>query len=146
MNNIDNIDNNSTKSLVAFRPANDDDTPFILNSWLKSYRNGVCSQHVPNEIYYKYQHKIIENLLLDATVTVAVSLEDSTQIIGYIATTQPFLCHYIYVKYPFRKLGIAEQLYNGANRPQICTHLPRGFPILKEKHNLVFNPFWRTDK
>ena len=65
-----------TEEIINLREAQDQDVPFITNSWLKSYRHGgAMTKHVPNDIYYAQHHSVLERILPRGVVVVALPLE-----------------------------------------------------------------------
>ena len=100
---------------VFVRSASKEDVPFITSSWLRSFREGgsFCKR-VPNNIYYHYHHKIMEQLLPRSYVLVATNESDPNHILGWlcgeIVDTVPVV-HYVYVKAPMRRFGIAKHLF-----------------------------------
>jgi GNAT superfamily N-acetyltransferase len=112
--------------MVTFRPFSASDHNFIMNSWLKSWRNGPPRQ-LPNEQYYREQTFVVQQILANSRVVVACNPEDETQIFGYIvAQDSPAarFVHYLYVKQPYRRLGIARALVKetGLRAPLFTTH------------------------
>lgn len=102
--------------LVAFRPAVEEDTRFILSSWLRSHRDARLARAWTNTVYYRVWHTVARRLL-DRTATgevvvlVACNAEHPDQIFGWVAVEpRRHLLHYVYVKFPFRRQGIAREL------------------------------------
>jgi len=111
------------------------DQNFILNSWLKSARNTPEFTNVSNDIYYKhYAAYILKNI--EHTVLL-VELLDPDFIYGYICVDHANkVIHFTYLKYTFRKLGIAKKLFEVAHPDYTAL-----FYHPKNKH--PFNPFIR---
>lgn len=132
---------------IRIRPANEEDVPFIFNSWLKSYRTSPFGKKLSNSIFYPEHHKLLERLLKTSSVLVACSNNDPSQIYGYICTALIegiFTVHYIYVKHTFRKLGIAKVLYasvNPQNEKGIYTHNNYIADNLSPKYQLLYHPY-----
>jgi GNAT superfamily N-acetyltransferase len=131
-------------SLCNYRSYHEDDRNFILNSWLKSYKDSMVCKEIPSEIYYETQRELVSKVLDGAQVLVACSPESDKQIFGYIAYEHPGLIHYIYVKFPYRKFGIGTSLMEQSEvvAPYISTHLPRKH---KKAPEVIYNPYllWR---
>ena len=111
---------------VVTRQANAQDVPFIFSSWLKSYHNSNFALSIPSTMYFKEQHKLIEQIITRSTVLVAVNPEDQSQIYGWIcadtAGAVPII-HYLYVKHPYRKFGLGRMLVDLiSTEPFIYTH------------------------
>lgn len=91
------------------------DIPFIINSWLKSFRSSRWAGSLPNNVYWDAYHKAIEVILErpDTTVSVACLSENPDQILGYIVYC-PDAVHYLYVKLSLRRHGIGKRLLTSA--------------------------------
>lgn len=133
---------------VTLREASQTDVGFIYNSWLKSYRSSPNVSKVHHQLYYAGQHKLIENLLKACKVIVACNPEDSEQIYGFIIGEEidSVLCiHFVYVKQPFRALGIGKLLLNAfkhnIDTTCIYTHHTVVGGKLAEKYNIYFHPY-----
>lgn len=102
------------------------DERFVRSSWVKSYRKHECK--CTASWYWRVQQLLIDQLLKTSTIKVAVDSTDDTQILGYIVgdTRHKPTLHFIYVKNPFRRLGIGTTLFRSVfNQPGeqvICTH------------------------
>lgn len=128
--------------MITLRPMKVEDYNFISNSYLKSYRNAPGVSILDNSIYYDEFKKRLDYLLLNTECIVACHVDDPDQIFGYRIGSKPII-HYVYVKWPFRRLGIAKQLladYNLGNGATVVTHQPRGWSKLAEKYRLIFDP------
>lgn len=107
---------------VRVRPYVEEDKPLIMSSWLRSYRKGCDdARRIFRPLYFSSQQDWIRGILArpDARVIVACSpgrddLDERT-IFGWLCyepnprMDRPTL-HYLYVKEPFRELGVASQL------------------------------------
>jgi hypothetical protein len=96
-------------SEIEIRPAKPDDLPFIYATWLKSYRTSQFAQNIESKIYFSWHHKIIESILTRSQVVIAHPTGQPNIIVGYLVT-EPNVVHYCYVKFQFRKLGVATNL------------------------------------
>jgi len=140
-----------------YRQALPGDLPFVYNSWLKGYRDrSRWAQSIPSQIYFSNHKKVIEKVLHNpgARILLAVSPECAEQIFGYLVyqeTPQNItMLHYLYVKQPYRGIGLAGTLVNMVSKltahdktvPMIATHnFDTGWEAMSEKWNLVFNPY-----
>lgn len=128
--------------LWQLRPGNKADESFYYSSWLKSFRDASLVSGISNTVYYSRFHDLIENLLNDplTAVVVACSPDDPEQIFGYcvatIADTGNVL-HWVYIKHPFRKFGIARDMV-GKVSPVVHTTKARPSAALG---NSVYDPF-----
>lgn len=95
---------------------------FVYNSWLHSYRSSRFAKSIDSKIYYTFHHMIIERILNRPTAKVLIATHKDTPdtILGYIAL-DAFKCptiHFVYVKHPFRCLGIGRALLKAARGPK----------------------------
>lgn len=132
------------------------DFKFILDSWLQSNRLSESSYNIPTDTYYKHHRAYVEHALTGATnsTTVLCDPQDPDTILGYVvySTIKPII-YYMYVRKPFRRLGLGRLLLEGVRRDfgdaetVICTHLPRRSKTqrkwrkLASDLNLSYNPY-----
>lgn len=138
----------SPLDFVAIRNGNENDEPFIFNSWLRSYINSEDSKHVPKSNYYVGQHKVIEDTLNATNVRVAHHFEDVNHVLGYIVfeydEPRKAIVHWLFVKRPFRSYGIARMLWKSVTDDAAMvfhTHSSFASVKLKEKYTSVYNPY-----
>lgn len=96
---------------IRLRPQLPEDESFIFNSWLRSYHKRAYG--APNNVYFLGQHEVIKRRLEKSLVTLAVDPEDGDHIYGYIVyelRDGVTAAHWLYVKFPFRRMGIATML------------------------------------
>ena len=135
------------------------DLNLILSTWLKSYRNSEFAVAVPNNIYFPFHQGLITQILLheNNNVTILCSPEDPDQIIGYIVynVKEPII-YYVYIKYPFRRLGLGCYIFEGIKKHYDdnlnlgkyaihCTHKPRNWRKIARPNNLIYNPYVVSD-
>lgn len=139
---------NFLNTQINFRPATQADVNFIFNSWLKSNRHSNAATGVLNPVYFAQHHLLIEGLCKQSKVIMAVNAEDSSQIYGYSVTQEiegAQVIHYIYVKEPYRRLGLAGMLLAtvGINlqEPFFATHRTNVCKNFDNKYSLVYNPY-----
>lgn len=113
----------SLQGVTTFRAARPSDVPFILDSWIKSFRESPWAGVVPNNQFYAVTREAIEGLLArGAKLTIACSRADEDQILGWTClepVRDGTACHFTYVKDPYRKRGLAtELLTHGTHSPQ----------------------------
>jgi len=141
----------TNKLPIKYRPMMESDTSFIYSSWLKSYRNSPFAQHMVNDVYYDNYKLAIKEVLERPTtqVIMACNVDDPDQIFGYVvleAVGEAKLLHYVYVKYPNRKLGIAKTMLQVAipefgQEYTVTSHASHNFSKLANRFMLVYNPF-----
>lgn len=103
------------KMEVIVRPMIEEDYNFVIQSWLKSYKhNSYFCKRIRDNIYYKYHHKVITQILARASTSVLIAIDPVEKVIlGYLVTEKfenKDLVHYAYVKTSFRDLGIGGSL------------------------------------
>jgi hypothetical protein len=82
---------------------------FIINSFLKSYRDS--KKELNNQEYYSTYSKIILDFISRFEIKVAVNPDNQDQIYGWLMCDPVSNCLiYAYVKYPFRRFGIFNEL------------------------------------
>lgn len=137
-----------------FREPTADDVAFIYNSWLKSFRgNSAWAKDIPAQIFYDNHKRVLARILGESGVVVACNPESPEQIFGY-GVYQPTsahvaVVHFVYVKHPFRRLGIGRAIHQTALRlaehddslPSVATHITSAWEVLREKWNMVYNPY-----
>jgi GNAT superfamily N-acetyltransferase len=102
---------------VKIRDFRDEDLNFILNSWLKSFKPSYYAGSIPDDMYWDVYESVFRRILKNSDVNVACDPESEYTIYGYSVTEDldvPVV-HWIYVKQPFRSLGIAKDLVNASD-------------------------------
>ena len=132
----------------------DEDLNFILSSYLKSYRTAGDNVRMTNEVYFYNFKKVIMKLLENSLVVMAVDHDDPNHIYGFAIFREdadiPIL-HYIYVKYTYRKLGVAKKILGrifGSESAVIAiSHSNRVVDEIKKRKDCIYdfryNPFLR---
>ena len=122
---------------LKIRPMKDEDTNFILSTWLKSYREYGPSPVPESSIYYKEHQKHIKSLL--SSESIVACTEDEEQIVGFLVATNQ-TAHYVYVKAVFRKFGVANRLIDSVKRLKYFSQFTKFAPLF-EKRGLQYNPY-----
>lgn len=134
-----------TADFIEIRPAKLADLDFIYATWLKSYRHASqFAKKITNAVFFEMHHKVIDNFIArGGIVFIAHPKGEPDVILGYICTEPNFpVVQYIYVKKPFRKMGIGHALYKGANEPLLFTHWTADTDwIVKKLEKLTYNPY-----
>lgn len=97
---------------VLIRGIMKSDVPLIMNSWLENLRKSSHVKGVPNDVYYTYQHRLLEALLPRATVYVAADPEDPDTVYGWACVEvidNKLVFHYIYVKRLVKAVQVGEE-------------------------------------
>ena len=131
---------------IVIREYRLDDRPFVLNSWLKSYKDSLFATEVRDNIYYKWHSEIIHRILERGTTKtlIAASKEDSDVIVGYLVTEKIRgydIAHYVYVKRAFNGLGVCKLLFQ-LYRPKYTSHMTRAGRSIAEKAGLIYVPYF----
>lgn len=111
--------NERLEGVVHYRDLEPGDVSFVLDSWIKSFRDSPWAGVVPNHRFFDITHEVIEELLQrGAKVEVAAAKHDPTRILGWVCY-EPVkggtAIHYLYVKDPFRLQGLGRSLLERAN-------------------------------
>lgn len=113
--------------MFEIRAATLDDRPLIFATWLRSYRHGSQTpRRVPDAIYFARHHELIEELLDLSDVRIAHPPGEPEVILGWSVVEllepdaegepAPVAVHYVYVKPPFRRAGVARALLAHVDR------------------------------
>lgn len=132
------------ESVVRFRPMEPGDVNFVLDSWIRSYRESPWAGVVPNHRFFEVMHEAIEGLIARGTkVVVACAKTDTTRILGWVAYERlhdGVACHYVYVKDPFRRRGLATELLKHATAQVDARH----FYTFRTRQSAYF-PGWQYE-
>ena len=113
------------KQQVKIREMLPNDEAFIFHSWLTGFRGSDFTEGVRKSTYFPRHHKVIEDILERSEVRVACNLNDEDHVYGYMVWEGEIL-HWIYVKAPFRGLGIGQMLFEPLKGSRLyVTHLPQ---------------------
>lgn len=131
-------------ALADFRPLKPEELPFLLDSWTRSYQRSPWAGVVPNHRYPEMMREMIAGLLGRGMVVLVAAEPESGRIMGYVAyevkgaeqTTA--VLHFIYVKDPYRKLGLARALRAKVPGVRFVTHRTRASRALEG--NATFAP------
>jgi hypothetical protein len=123
---------------VVFRHANESDMKFVFDAWLKSlwpHRQSIKD-------YWVCQKWLVNAILSNSTVLLACDKVDPTVIFGY-AVFDSDAVHWIYVKHPLRRMGLASRIVDEI--PHISkffhTHeTPHGMRLIK-KYGSRLDPY-----
>lgn len=127
---------------IVLREPTAADIPFLFSSWLKSSRNEGANRHMGNDVYYAAMKPRVTDALRRGRIVVASTLDDAWQIVGWICF-EPGAVHYVYVKYPFRHLGVARRLFGIANpsgEAIACSSTGICFEPVRARYRLTFDP------
>lgn len=108
---------------IAHRPASASDRPFIIDSWVSSYRTSHSAGMISMDSFHRVMWPEVERVLdLPGTLTV-VAYETTAP--DSVADLYGFVCadfldsiplvHYVYTKGSYRRAGIAAGLMKAIN-------------------------------
>ena len=106
---------------LAYRLAAEPDLGFVFDSWINSYRDAHAAGMIAYEDWAAVMRQAIERVLARDGCELYVAHhpgedDGKTDLYGW-AALEGQLVHYVYVKRPFRRLGIARGLL-GAGKVQ----------------------------
>ena len=125
--------------VLGIRIAEPSDMNFVCASWFESYwKLHMRATGLAYESYKAGQDKLIQDLIERSTVEVVFAQEVPDEIVGYVVA-EPHAVHYVYVKAPYRKRGVARfLLFEG---PRTFSHdTPPGRKVAA-KLGYVVNPY-----
>lgn len=134
---------------ISIREGDDEDTHFILDSWLNDFRTyGHGMKHVRTDAFFAHHRPIVERTLArhgsGLRIAVATPLEASETILGYLVCS-PSTAHYVYVKGPFRRFGIAtrllESLHPECKQYSYRTDTTAAINLIGKLKHLSYNPY-----
>jgi hypothetical protein len=134
---------------IQIRAVNPDDWPFIINSWLKSFKESSdFAKNIPTDTFFEMHHKIIESILgrTSTCAFVATPTDDPELILGYAVFEKPqnygAIAHYTYVKRSFNGFGISEKLFLASPwRLTYATHMTHKGKKIVDKLKLIYCPY-----
>lgn len=136
--------------MIKLRDLKEADVPFVMDTLIRSYSNvktGITGERPVKDSIATFYNKHLGRLYEQGAIicTVACSAEDDDLIFGYAIFGLDRTLHYVYVKGPFRKMGIATKLIRHMVRDRsdlVVSHWTRGgCDILRKKFKLTYNPY-----
>lgn len=94
-------------AIVPFAPTY---RAFILDSFLRSFGRSAYGEGVPARVLID----LLEPLLVGWDVSVAVSMEDHNEALGWVCARKPDAVAWLFVKPPYRRMGLAKALLDHA--------------------------------
>jgi len=138
--------------LKKTRELKESDENFLFSSYLKSFRCSSDNLRMSNDIYYYNFKKLINKLIEKSKVVILCDDEDDDLVYGYCiydSFEEILILHYVYIRYTFRKLGLARYLYETlkeGHEAVVSSHANKVFDDLRgsEKYRRIgYNPFLR---
>ena len=106
----------------CLRDGTADDHAFVMDSWLLEEKE--ASGHIERGHFVRWQKRMQRDALArpSSRLVVACPPDDPSTIIGWLlfADTRPRVVHYVFVRFPARRLGVARMLLDGlSSEPEI---------------------------
>src|SRR4051812_7809003 len=99
----------------VIRKGTESDWPMVADAWANSHRASSRATKLSEPgLFFKHHHRLINSVLLDleTEIRIAAPPDDDFTVYGF-AVLQRGLIHMVYVKKPFRRLGLARKLLSG---------------------------------
>lgn len=114
------------------------DLPFIYSTWLRSlYYGNPFFGMIEKDVFFGKYKLVLYSLVSDSNVQVCCDAQDEDTILGYSVHT-PERLHWVYVKEPWRRLGIAKTLVPSTINS--CSHFTQVSKKLTPSY-WTFDPF-----
>lgn len=129
------------------RPGTEQDWAMVADAWANSHRASSRATKLSEPAaFFRHHHRIIDGVLHapSTEVRIVAPPDDDFTVLGF-AVLQPRLVHMVYVKKPFRRLGLARKLLEGVRLEEcqfsywtrdVGEWIHDKFPAMR------FNPFW----
>lgn len=135
---------------LTFRPCEAGDYSFILNAWMRSYRDQMRTMR--NETYYNGQQNLISELAKRRQVVVGCDGDTPEWIAGFICGVpledNRLVIDYVYVKQAYRDRGIARGLLAAIGwrhgQEIIVTHKRQSIEGVFPRYNASYNPYFNA--
>lgn len=140
----------------TIRPHATEDLPVVHESWAGTWKTARAAGCIPNNLFDEVQRALIEQLMARGMkIDVIAPSNRPEQVLGWIAyepdpkAPGKSIVHYLFVKAPFRRRGLAETLLahigNGDGRfvytheTSFARYWPRAYhmPALARRHKLA---------
>lgn len=128
---------------IKYRPHKESDLNFIFATLLKSYRySNPQARVVDKKTYYENGSKEWACCLHNGGKIIVACADDDEDLIIAFAIYSDKALHYVYVKAAFRRAGIAKQLLNNIESPEIigCSYSHWTLDARFINKYMVYNP------
>jgi GNAT superfamily N-acetyltransferase len=99
---------------ISYRPALDSDRHFIVSAWSQSYRTAYTAGMISDGNWYDVMDREV-GIALDRPDVRTLVASTADGLLGFITADtdeRPPLVYYVYCKAPYRRMGIARQLFS----------------------------------
>ncbi len=132
---------------IKLRSPTPTDLPFILSTWTESYEDSKYNP-IYGPAYQFYFRLLLNKLIPKCLITVLCNPEDNWQIYGYAIyqiKDDNLILHWIYIKYIYRHLGLANYIFNTLldmvpNKKVIITLKPCYYNKYKDSYDHSYKP------
>jgi GNAT superfamily N-acetyltransferase len=134
---------------IAIRPYRAADNGVVLGPWARQIRSLAPFTEMTTEEFNEHMHGVCCELIRRCTPLLAVHPDYSGQVFGWICSEikrgQQIL-HFVYVRKPFRQMGIASALLDSVfpklgEAPVFLTHPSKTMRYHKDRWRLHYNPY-----
>ena len=135
--------NQHSGQVVTLRGIKPSDHNYVLATWSKGILDEVPFRWMSQGVWRKHHARLELLVRGSANGVVAVNKDDEDHIIGY-AIYCPQVIHWIYVKKPFRGLGIGRELFSNAvneGEPFKFSHHCKATKALASHYIAEYDPF-----
>lgn len=119
------------------------DHAFVVSSWARSL-HGMAFRWALEADFNRMQLPLIRSLVVGCSLNVVACVPDDPDTIQGFIVADPTAIHYAFVKFDFRRLGIANELIDhiarGQNSRPIATHWWKMLGRTSRTINVVYQP------
>lgn len=137
----------STEAIEVRKFNPESDEAFVYSTWLKNYKHSsYFAKRIRPMVFFKGHRVLVDHLLKkeSAKTLVAHPKNDPDTILGYL-TFEPQVVHFVFVKDPFRKMGIATVLLRAAQiELETATFTHWTFPVdefVRRWPGMTYDPY-----
>ncbi len=129
----------------ALNPDKEGELPFVCATWKTSFwESSPFASRIKWQVFLRGHGPIIERLVANSKVLVAVNPDEDSELVGYIVY-EPDALHYCYVKSSYRGAGVGTALFQATGLPHdldgiAITHGTRAWfssPSMIDRHTGV---------
>jgi len=96
---------------IVVRDGRPDEEALVYKSWVGTYSSSLFARGISRGLFEERHTKLVRDILKrGGVIRVAHAAEEPDAILGWAVIERPNVLHYVYVKEPFRRLGIARRL------------------------------------
>ena len=99
--------------MLRIRKFQPSDTNFVIATWLRNYKEqSYFAKRIIYNVYFKYHEPVVKLLIQRSHILISFHEKEPEVNLGFFCfetTPTEFIGHYIYVKKPFRGIGIAKE-------------------------------------